>query len=510
MILRPASFLLVTAAMVVAVLSGYVSLVDTRVLASQEPPMNYPQFLLASSAGVSGKVIVESGSNSQHGIEPSILADYFQGPVIIVARNAGFPLVPKIYNLARYAEKGDVVILPLEWNLYVDDEILGSDFLKAISRPDSRMSYYYQNMPALEKIRFIIRQFPLSNVIESLLASENLQKAYRDKKAKLSHYRHLLDANDKTAFGGIRSGESGAVQKALACDGYILGNQLLRTGFTISDEFRRALASLHHLVDRGATVYFTWPAVVDSRIGACYQGKSLRPVIDDYADDIRSVVEEAGYQFVGDFREGRFPQECFADTPYHLTDVCAVDRTRRLVEQLVRAGVKPTNSATSPAQLLEAGREQLGLSYRALTPRLEGGLPGVERVRPNSFNSSILLASGWSRPEKWGVWSNGSESSLSLRVAAKLLAGSGLEIKLRGRYFNGVEPTGVTINGINFGQHVLKNKSFKVAHESLDGDILRLRLIHPNAISPLQLGRGKDARRLKYGLTEISVRADNE
>ena len=506
MIMRPGLFLLVTAVMVMTVLTGYVYLVDTRVLASREQTMNYPQFLLASSAEVSGKVIVESGSNSQHGIEPSILADYFQGPVIIVARNAGFPLLPKIYNLARYATQGDVVILPLEWNMYVDDEVLGSDFLKAISRPDSRMNYYYQNLPVVEKIRFIIRQFPLANVIDSILAAENPQQADRKTQIKLNHYRHLLDAKDKTAFGGILSEQSGSDLKEQPCDGYILGNQLLKTGFTISDEFHRALANLHHLVDRGATVYFTWPAVVDSRYGACYQEKSLRSVIDAYADYIRSVVEDAGYQFVGDFRESRFPPECFADTPYHLTDVCAVDRSKRLVEQLASAGVKPTHSATSPAQLLEAGREQLGLSFRTLTARLEDWLPGVERVRPKQFNSDILLADGWSRPEIWGVWSTGSQSTISLRVAAKVLAGNGLEIKLRGKYFDGVEPTGVIINGRDFGQHVLKNKSFKVAREVLDGDMLRLRLVHHNPVSPQQLGRGEDARKLKYGLTEISVR----
>jgi hypothetical protein len=503
--MKPKTFLILTSTMVLVGLASYLYLVDSRVMAPRAVPMFYPQYLLEASAGIKGKVIVESGSNSQHGIEPAILAAYFKGPVIIVAQNAGFPLLPRIYNLAQYVETGDVVILPLEWNIYVDNEVLTSDFLKAVSRPQASMTHYYQNLPIAEKVRFLLHQLPLSYVIDSALAPVNPRMENREIQDKLSYYHQRLNSIDKTAFGGSHGRKVDSHQINQGCDSYILGNQIFSTGFTVSSEFSRALASIRRLTERGAHVYFTWPAVADSVDSVCYQNKSLLPAIENYAKHIRSVVEDAGYQFVGDFRDSRFPADCIADTHYHITNACAIDRTRHLVEQLYQIGAKPTNSETTPEQLLEIARERLGIVSSTILAQMEQLLPQVKRVPAKDFDSELMLSDGWARPEKWGVWSNGPQSSLSLRVASELLASGSFEIRLRGKYFNGSEATGVTINGRDFGQHVLADKKFTVMSELLDKGILRLNLDHHNPISPYQLGLSDDERNLKYGLTEIEL-----
>jgi hypothetical protein len=503
--MRPQTFLALTTIMVAAALAGYLYLVDSRVLVSPGPSMSYPQYLLEASAEVKGKVIVESGSNSQHGIEPALLADYFKGPVIVVAQNAGFPLLPKIYNISRYAQKGDVLILPLEWNLYVDDAVLSTDYLAGVSRPDSSVNYYYQNLPLVEKVRFILQQFPLENVLYSLTAVVDPVEDLRKMQARLASYRRNLAAEDKAAFGGIPARKARLDQAQEHCDRYILGEQLFQHGFTISAEFRRVLTHLRQLADLGVSIYFTWPAVAEARLGNCYESPSVAASIASYSAQIRALIEASGFQFIGDFHDSRFPLECFADTPYHLTDVCAVERTRRLVSEFSQLGIKPTRSDTSPAQLLTAAGVELEGSYRAIISLLETFLPPVKQVHPQGFNTELLLADGWSQPEDWGVWSRGRLSTVTLRVAPALRQANKLKILVRGRYFNGREATTVTINGRSFGRHILTEKRFRIRTAELDDGKLHLQFGHHNPVSPSALGLGDDARQLRFGLTEIRL-----
>jgi hypothetical protein len=505
--MTPKTFLFTSATLFLALLAAYLYVVDSKVMKVTELTGFYPQYLLESVAEIKGKVIVESGSNSVHGIEPSILAEYFGAPVIVVAQNASFPLLPKIYNLARYAIKGDVVILPLEWNMYASEEVLPSDFLKKISYPDSSMSHYYDALPIGEKVRFILRQFPLANVIASLRASVTPLVSKKKTLDLLESYHLRINSGHRSAFGSVRPEDIRSVEsplsKALGCDVYVLKNQMSKTGFTISNEFRRILAAISHLTSRGVDVYFTWPAVVDSVSSACYKDESILPKINAYAELIRSTVEASDIKFIGDFVDSRFSSECYVDTHYHITETCAYDRTQRLVDQLERTGVKSINSKVSSKQLLNIVGERLNNASTAINDSLEELIPPVVYVKPSGFNSELLLSSGWSQPEEWGVWSIGKESTLLLRVAPEVLRGTRFKLFLKGRYYNGAEITGVKINGEDFGWHILSNKSFDVPSELLVNGLLRLQLAHKTPISPYTLDKSNDQRKLKYGLSDI-------
>lgn len=509
MTMTPKTFLFSSATLLLSLLAIYLYVVNYKVMASSALPGFYPQYILESAVEIKGKVIVESGSNSQHGIEPSILADYFQAPVIVVAQNAGFPLLPRIYNLARYAMKGDVVIFPLEWNMYVSDETLASDFLEKISQPDSSMNYYYDALPIGEKVRFILRQFPPANVIASLRTSVAPVESKKKELTLLELYRLRINSEHRSAFGSVPPENIATVEDPLSqgmdCDSYVLGNQFFKTGFTISDQFRRALAAMHHLTDRGVRVYLTWPAVVDSVSSTCYKNEASLPRIRAYAERIRSTVEASHIKFIGDFNNSHFASECYVDTHYHITETCAYDRTLRLVDQLDRAGVTATNSNTSPKQLLKIAEERLDDTARSINYSLEKLLPPVVDVKPSGFNSELLLSNGWGKPEKWGVWSLGRKSTLSLRVAPEALRGGGVILFIKGRYYNGDEKTHVMINGEDFGWHILRNQSFEVPSELLAKGVLRLQLEHKNPISPYSLGKSNDLRKLKYGLSQISM-----
>jgi hypothetical protein len=173
------------------------------------------------------------------------------------------------------------------------------------------------------------------------------------------------------------------------------------------------------------------------------------------------------------------------------------------VDQLERTGVKSINSKVSSKQLLNIVGERLNNASTAINDSLEELIPPVVYVKPSGFNSELLLSSGWSQPEEWGVWSIGKESTLLLRVAPEVLRGTRFKLFLKGRYYNGAEITGVKINGEDFGWHILSNKSFDVPSELLVNGLLRLQLAHKTPISPYTLDKSNDQRKLKYGLSDI-------
>lgn len=510
-------FLLISAALLVAGLGSYIYLVDRWSFPKRPLPelYIYSQYLLESSADIHGKVIIESGSNSQHAIAPSVLAEYFKGPVITVAHNAGYPLAPKVSNLAAYLKPGDVVILPLEWIHYGRDDKLPTDYLKLISAPSSRESYYYNNMPVWERLRFLLRQFPLKNAIASLREPPaDFETLARQQLSQLSHYEGLIRSGNRSAFGNsdkkspkhgqVASDPRTGMAKLQSCDNYLFGPRLRRE-FNITTDFRRALAGLEKLARQDVTIYFTWPAVVDYASSRCYQDEELMRKVNAYASQVRVLVEQQGFNFIGDFRDSHFPSRCFSNTYYHITEECAQLRSERLVKQLHKAGASPTNSDTSPGQLLKIADQRLQQTRTDLIARMEKRLPPARAVHTNRMGTHLLLSRGWSLPEKSGAWSMGSTSTLSMKIPPKFRHEHALTLDIRGNYFNGEELTGVIVNGHDLGGHVLTSARFELPMESLDDDILRLQLNHSNPVSPHALGKSDDKRKLKYKLLRLSI-----
>jgi hypothetical protein len=374
MLMSARTFLLLSLFSFVLMLFGYAWLVDARALPARAVPFFYPQFLLESSAPIKGKVIVESGSNSAHAIDPWQLAEYFNAPALVLANRAGFPLEPKIFNLEKYVGEGDVVILPLEWNQYVYPETYPSDFVSRLFDPQESFRYFFNNLPAWEKYRLIYTKLPLVDALAAVRTNfwgtQNLANDIR----RLNALAAKLESGERRAFGGgLKPGPMemsigmrlnwGRLKK---CDEYIFAQQQIH-GYEISDTFRRNLSLLKLLSDKGASVYFTWPAVVDHPDSRCYEGEVFpRESLEAYAREIESLVESEGFQFIGSFDDSRFPADCLLDTYYHLTQRCALIRTGGLVKKLREQGVAPINSDYTPKDLLQLARDNLDVERTAV------------------------------------------------------------------------------------------------------------------------------------------------
>lgn len=507
-IMHAKKFLLLSIFCFTSFIALYVLLVDKWVIVERDVPYDYRQYLLETSSQIKGKVIVESGSNSVHGIDPFILSEYFNAPVLTTAANAGYPLRPKIFNIEKFTHPGDVVIFPLEWNQYAYEENLPANFLASVADKDLRLESYFNNLPWYEKLKFIFSQYPLKEVITGVKQVRNKEQLLRDDLTRLSTFEQRLAKNTSESFGNSDRNAPEGIEKDgshnLSCDQYILGKQFAY-GFIISETFKDNLLALSRLEDKGVTVYFTWPAVVDHEKSGCYQSEKASENMAVYTKKIKTLVKSKGFQFIGDYQQSRLPPQCFLNTYYHLRKDCATIRTQRLVEEIIRLKLDKINSESSQADLAALMNQHIERDRKSLTAKLINHLPTVvtNNIAKLDLSQKLLLTKGWSSQEVWGIWSVGKVSSFSLNLSASLLKQETIEINIQGQYYNGSEKTAVEINGLSFGKHVLINKTFSIPAKLIINNQLDVHLTHSSVISPAELGKSKDHRKIKFGLMSV-------
>ncbi|MEH6590753.1 MAG: hypothetical protein V7746_10870 [Halioglobus sp.] len=366
-------FLVTSLCCFLATLAGYVVLIDRMGITRPAVSSPYSQFLLESAGSIQGKVIVDSGSNSVHGIDTEQLSDYFQAPVLVTASTAGFPLGPKIWNLSRYLLPGDVLILPLEWNQYVYPDSYPDDYIASLYNSDTRRSQDYTNLPLWEKITFIFTRLPFTDAISAVWQRLSQTADQQAQRRKLNAYQKRLHSGPGRAFGGnLQSGPKkpslGVMRngRMRSCDDYIFAQQK-KNGLVISEAFIDALAPLKALRAKGVNIYFTWPAVADHASSQCYQGQwPSTEALQAYVSDITALTESVGAQFIGSPEQQQMPAHCFLDTYYHLTQECAQTRTHILVQLLADRHIATLESTVSAGEMLDRAARRITVAKKRL------------------------------------------------------------------------------------------------------------------------------------------------
>jgi hypothetical protein len=484
---------------------AYPLLADKYIFIERELPFVYRQLLLESTEEVQGKVIVESGSNSIHAIDPVLMADYFKRPVITIADNGDYPLQLKLHNLNKFAQKGDSLILPLEWNQYYDTAQLKENFVSALVDENLTLEYYYESLPAIEKIWFLYTRFPFYQALLSFTHKRNTLAMLQEDLNHLVRFERLQKLASVESFGNsTRNGPEPKIQAPInkTCESY-----LFHGGFEISPVFKANLLLLQTLQKKGVNIYFTWPAVVDHHSSACYAGLEHIAKIKKYAQEIKALVAAAGFKFIGGFQQSHFTEGCFLNTHYHLKRECAIKRTEQLIENFKAAGVAPYPQ--SPTHYTRLVRQYIDEKRQGLLKKMIQYYPDITKagISARQLSAFVLLSSGWSSQEDWGVWSDGGQSGMVFNVAPNLLTKKYLKLTINGRYFKGSEQTKVRINGQPFGTKELAHASFYIPSDMITNNRVSVNLTHTSIASPKELGLSSDNRHIKFGLTSLALAA---
>ncbi|MEJ2613019.1 MAG: DUF6311 domain-containing protein [Candidatus Thiodiazotropha sp.] len=135
-----------------------------------------------------------------------------------------------------------------------------------------------------------------------------------------------------------------------------------------------------------------------------------------------------------------------------------------------------------------------------------------ERVLFNDVGRGVnYLANGWSTPEPWGTWSDGSASVLffpiepgkvgSVSIEFNALISSAHPLQRIEIFFNGVLTTSLTVRKPTTIAEIKLTEPTK--SKSLSGLKVEFRL--PDAASPRDIGLGDDGRTLALGLKAITL-----
>lgn len=101
------------------------------------------QLKLAAANNTKGpKVLIVAGSNAMFGYDSRRLSNYYQRPVINLAVNAGLGLPYILYSARQTAKAGDIVLLPLEYALLVNEPTFNAQIIDYVVARD--LDYWRQ------------------------------------------------------------------------------------------------------------------------------------------------------------------------------------------------------------------------------------------------------------------------------------------------------------------------------------------------------------------------------
>ncbi len=460
---------------------------------------SYRQFLLENTP--SPRIILQAGSNVQHGINPLTIEQTFGLPTISVADTATVPLSHKIYLLLRYIKPGDIVVLPLEWQYYSEQSTLAKPYLKLIL--DDRAAHYYHALPFYEKLQVVFFDLPL-NAIMSRLRDGNkniVELGKEDNTANI--FREYLGYNlgSRGDFLDDKSKPTDQSPEDYHCDGFIFSEQI-NNGWKLSTQFLKNIQLLRKLKNRGANIIFMPPTVVGKE---CYS-TSLTPQYSDFFASITSHLQSNNFIFLGQPKQNSYDKKYFRDTPYHLNIAGQKLHTQKVIGNLSSLITPARQDIDYNALTSKTIANSISSNIRQINDKLLSQLIqwNGQNLNPSQFDRYLFTKTGWSFTENWGKWSIGYHSEIIFHPAHINKQIKTIQLKLHGRYFGEKERSKVYINGRYLGEYDLTFEKITLPAAEFRTSTVIIRLEHHNPQSPMSLTDSSDSRLLKYGLERLS------
>ena len=258
----------------------------------------------------SPRMILVGGSNVSFGIDAELMQRTLGIPVINDGLHAGLGLAP-LRELKDYIHEGDVIIISLEYNLFVNQDVMNGDpaFLSDwIEYSPSRIKYLSDPWKEAPRIYAIMLQRKVNRKVNTYLFGGSLNSV-RDVFVGTKY-----DLNGD--FIGHLQESSPNRQKIPAKPYPVSGVQ--ESIIIFLEDFNRMAR------ERGARVYFEAPASRQSNCKATGQAQ--------LADFFKTLAERSSIPILTPLDEVCLPNKYFFDSEYHLNAQGRELRTKRLIE----------------------------------------------------------------------------------------------------------------------------------------------------------------------------------
>ncbi|WP_202930854.1 hypothetical protein [Campylobacter fetus] len=284
---------------------------------------SFKNFLLETTTNYN-RIIIDSGSNSVHAIDSTMLEKAFGKLTINISDNAGYPLQDKLARLKKFTHKGDIVLLPLEYYYYMDENPPPKIYFDNIF---GSLHFYFDSLNLAHKIQFILNSPPSS-----------LLKAIFTKSQKFDDSIRFTNE-----FLNGKRGDYEFVQKSkpvkeleyMSCEEYIFGSEMSISPDKLSSKFKKNIKFIKQIEnENGVKFVFTYPAVAGNE---CYNGK-LKDNFLIFNRALRKFIDENGLAFVGS--PYAFPYIQIDNSYYHILPQAKQIHTQNLINYIKNSPYK--------------------------------------------------------------------------------------------------------------------------------------------------------------------------
>jgi hypothetical protein len=257
------------------------------------------------------KIIIVSGSNALFSLEAREIEKQLGVPVVNYATHAGLQLDYLLYKARQIVSKGDIILLPLEYDLYNYQGETTGTLADYISSRDSQ--FLMSNYKLYFNCAF---SFSICDLV-----FRNLYRFWPEDRI-VGYY----DASYLDAWGDKTNTQRSLIQRT-----DIEGLRSLKPSNFVFNENSHASAVLVDFIDncrdRDVQVVFTYPTFL---YFDAYKSASFL----ENAEKLRKFVESHGAVFIGNPYDFMFPMEDFFNTAYHANEVGRSLSTARLIPLL--------------------------------------------------------------------------------------------------------------------------------------------------------------------------------
>nr|WP_315475654.1 hypothetical protein [uncultured Undibacterium sp.] len=263
----------------------------------------------------SPKVLIVAGSNAMFGIDSGQISEHWQRPTVNLAVNAGLGLDYILIKAQQLAKPGDIIFLPLEYALFLDNGEANSQIIDYVIARDL---IYWHQLPLTKKSAYAAGMSP-ERWIQGLRMPE-------DHPVTMGTYgaHHLDAAGDQTNSG--REHQQSQEKTAV--------------------ELAATPAKAWHYGERATQESGAW-----ARIGQFANWAKLQKIcviaaptaLLDHASYHNQILERAFYEslpgkvtalgipYVGKPFDFMYPSSNFFDTDHHLQSWARTLHTRKLI-----------------------------------------------------------------------------------------------------------------------------------------------------------------------------------
>jgi len=467
---------------------------------------SYKDFLLQYTNG--SRLIIEGGSNSAYGLNSLLLEKELKILTINLADNGAYPLREKLYRLKKFLHKDDIILLPLEWTYYFSEDDESKYFLENLF---FKLNFYYKELPINIKLELIFNTY-FSSLMKAGI--EKLKVQNFNEYSQFFDYEQRFKNNDR---GDYKIKLLVNEKNRSNCNEYIFrqqyrgiiyqGDIFLKKNFFISESFKKNMLLIKELQKKGVHFIFTWPVVAGDD---CYQDE-YATVFIKFVKDIKTYLKQQNMIIVGEPEDSRFQGEFIYDTHYHVLPIARDNRTKKLIANVKKSVSIVWFKRINKQYELTMTLKKLNASVPGFQVLLEG-----EIVKFNStiiLKNNVYLTMGWYPKENWGLWSQGNESVLYVKLATNLLQ-QNLKLVIENNLYGTQDKTTVLINDKKLGNYLLEGKKSLIIPKQFlannDG-LVKIQFNHFNVKSPLEYGLSQDARKVRFGLKSLQfLRVKNE